>query len=312
MSSPEVVLAVIVHAAALLLGVAGAAKLLRPTATGAALATAGLPAGTGAVRAVGVLEAAIAIGVVVRGGRVPTLLLALTYLAFAGFVLRLRSVDTSAPCGCFGRSTPVGVPHIVLNLASSLVAAWSATRPVDGLASTTRDSPWGTVPTALAVLVTVAVLLRAFTSRLGTAPPHSLRRRPVPATLRGIDPRDGSAVPVELGTSERTVVLLLSSTCLTCRVIWDELRRGPRPRPPAGIELLVMTEGPGSEDRDAVARLAPPGLRTVMVDDAVELLGVPGAPWALLVTGGETEIEGTGSSWAELHRLLFRRTAPAV
>ena len=99
-------------AAAGLLGVAGALKLLRPASTAQALRTAGLggaASGGGRLgsatigRLVGGAELALAAAALILGGRLPAGLVAVTYLGFAVFTARLlRTAEAGASCGCFG------------------------------------------------------------------------------------------------------------------------------------------------------------------------------------------------------------------
>lgn len=168
-------------AAALLLLVAGAAKVTTPAATRVALRTAGLPNTPLVARGLGAVECAIAISALAVGGRIPAALLTVTYLGFAGFSAQLqRRSRGTAGCGCFGASSaPVGTLHVVLNLATAAAVAGATVRTTDGLLAATSDTPWAGVPfyavTALLAWATYVALtalpaLVAATKTTGAAP----------------------------------------------------------------------------------------------------------------------------------------------
>lgn len=149
-------------AAALLLLVAGVAKVATPAATRVALRTAGLPSTPLVARALGAVECAIALSALALGGPVPAALVALTYLGFAGFSARLAAASRgTASCGCFGASSaPVGRLHVAVNLATAVLVAPAVFAPVDGIGQAVSDTPWAGVPfVALTALLAWAVYL---------------------------------------------------------------------------------------------------------------------------------------------------------
>jgi hypothetical protein len=135
-------------AAALLLGIAGIGKALRPDATRVALRQAGLPADPWSARLLGVVEFAAALGAVVVGGWLHATFIVAFYLGFAWFARRLeRRTRGQAPCGCFGNSSaPVGTVHVGINLAVAAVVAGAIVWPADGIAVVTSETPWAGVP----------------------------------------------------------------------------------------------------------------------------------------------------------------------
>jgi methylamine utilization protein MauE len=115
-------------AAAGLLVVSGAAKLIRPDPAARALEQAALPSGRGKVRFLAVAELAIGTGCLAAPGRVWAASLAVVYAAFGAFLLRLLRLDSSVrSCGCVGsRDAPPSPVHVALNgvaAASGLGAA---------------------------------------------------------------------------------------------------------------------------------------------------------------------------------------------
>lgn len=112
-------------AAAVLLAVGGAPKLVRPASTAGALDSLRLPASPVLVRLLGAAELAIAAAALVTGSRLSAVLLATAYAGFAAFVaLALARPGLLKSCGCFGRpDTPPTVAHLVVNVAAAAVAA---------------------------------------------------------------------------------------------------------------------------------------------------------------------------------------------
>ena len=112
-------------AAALLLIVAGVAKIVRPVPTTDLLASVGLPEVPAAVVVIGVVESAVGVLALVVGG---SLLAAATGALYVGFVAVVwRALVTGATtCGCFGRAnSPPSWLHVVGN-ATFAVASFVA------------------------------------------------------------------------------------------------------------------------------------------------------------------------------------------
>lgn len=136
------------------LAVAGVAKVVEPSDARALLVRLGLRVPATAVRVAGLVEMAVALTVVVDGGRPAAALLAAAHLVFLGVVVAVRRGGDVA-CGCFGaRSTaPPGAVHLGANLASLVVAVAAVVDPVRPLDLLTRTSLSG----ALAATAVVAV-----------------------------------------------------------------------------------------------------------------------------------------------------------
>jgi hypothetical protein len=124
---------VIAHAAAgpfaaacLLLGFAGASKIVRPTGTRPAATALGLPDSPGSVRALGAVELLVAMAGVAIGGAA-AIAVAAVYLALAIAAWRLLVRSPGTACGCLGvADTPVTVTHIVVNFASVIASLLAA------------------------------------------------------------------------------------------------------------------------------------------------------------------------------------------
>lgn len=148
-------------AAVVLLAVAGVVKVISPDATRVALRTARLPRTKLAAQGLGAVEVAIAAAALFIGGSAPAAAVALTYLGFAGFsaVVRHRSKG-KASCGCFGSSdAPLGLTHIVIDLALAAVAVVLIFDPIGTIWAEATDTPWAGVP-FIALVALIAWLVQ--------------------------------------------------------------------------------------------------------------------------------------------------------
>ena len=147
-------------ASALLLVVAGVAKVRDPLPLVRALRSARLPAPAAGVRLLAAAEAALGVAAVLLGGRVTALLVGASYASFTGFVLLVRRRGgVLASCGCFGRAdTPPTTGHVVATGALAVLALSVATAPLGTLPTLLAAAPGAGLPLLL-VTATVAVLV---------------------------------------------------------------------------------------------------------------------------------------------------------
>ena len=149
-------------AAALLLVVAGLAKVFRPVSTTELLTSFGLPEVPVVVVVIGVVESAVGVLAMVAGG---PLLAAATGTLYVGFIVVVtRALATGVrTCGCFGRvNSPPSWIHVVGNAGfavTSFVAAAGRT-PAQVMA----DQPANGIGFVLAAGVTAGLALVAFTA----------------------------------------------------------------------------------------------------------------------------------------------------
>lgn len=126
-------------AAAILLGVAGFGKLVRPTPTSRAVIAAEIPGASllsalPVVRLIGLIEIVIAGMVLGAGGPVPAALLAIGYLLLAVVAWRMIRLAPGQDCGCFGTSTePSSWSHVAVNAAAALVGVAGVVLPQPSL-----------------------------------------------------------------------------------------------------------------------------------------------------------------------------------
>jgi hypothetical protein len=145
----------------------GAFKAIDPTDTAYALRSLGLPHAVLLVRAGGAVEVVIGVGALVVGGPVFAALVALSYLAFAGFVLfALRSGSPISSCGCFGKvDTPPSPIHVVIDLLAAGVAATVALAgDAVALPDVIGDQPMLGVPFVILAVTGIYLVFLSFTA----------------------------------------------------------------------------------------------------------------------------------------------------
>ena len=145
-------------AAALLLAVAGLAKVRAPRAR-SALAAAGLPGarllpGRLGNRLLGLVELAVAVAAVLLGGRPQALLVAVGYAVLALLSARMVAAEAGQDCGCFARPAPVSHCHTAVNAIGAAFGVAGLLAPADPLPAVLRHDP---VP-GVALLLAAAAL----------------------------------------------------------------------------------------------------------------------------------------------------------
>jgi hypothetical protein len=155
------------YAVAVLLGLAGAAKLASPVAVTRALRAAKLPGWRvlrrlPVARTLGVVEVAVALAMLVVGGRIAAALLTASYAAITLVAWRLARTADGTDCGCFGGASdaPVGWGHVAITAIATGVAALATVSNAPSLWRFMGDQPgWGLPFLLGTVLVTYLVFL---------------------------------------------------------------------------------------------------------------------------------------------------------
>lgn len=146
------------------------------------------------------------------------------------------------------------------------------------------------------------------------SPRHSFRNNEnPPADLSG-QSLTGSALHIGVNNGkDRTLLAFLSSGCMSCIGLWEELGAG---NPVAGLadtRLVVVTKGPEAESQSRLEELAPKGVTVIQTTEAWHAYGVPVSPYFVLVDGtsGNTIGEGSATSWTQVRSLLGQAIADA-
>lgn len=131
------------------------------------------------------------------------------------------------------------------------------------------------------------------------------RNRP----LRGVT-LTGEQVVFALGGVEHdTLLVFLSSGCLTCRDFWDTFS-GEGVTLPAGTRMVIVTKDLDDESPSELHRLAPTSIEVVCSSATWSDFEVPGSPYVIAIEGttGRIQGEGTGMSWEQVAGLLAQAT----
>lgn len=158
------VLGILTGIAAVVLGAAGVVKIVDPGPATQVLAALGRSGGTATGRAVGLVEASLALWLLVTGSRLAMAAVGIAYLVLAAAVVQLRRRSPSTPCGCFGSwSGPATPRHVLVNLGGAVIgfggAATSVTvAPPGDWAPLAQTLWWGVV---LIGALGVAIVLAA-------------------------------------------------------------------------------------------------------------------------------------------------------
>ena len=138
--------------AAVLLGAAGAAKAVAPEPAAAALARLRQPHARWAVRVLGVVELAVAVGAFVLGGPAPAIALTVLYAEFAVVATAMVRSGSTLSCGCFGRvEMPATWRHVIVNIAAAVAGAVAASWPVEPIDQLFESRQWLLTPFCVAV-----------------------------------------------------------------------------------------------------------------------------------------------------------------
>ena len=148
-------------AAAVLLAVGGALKVVRPDDTAVALRMAGLGVRAPAVRAGAAAEVLLGASALATGNALLVAAVAISYAAFTGFVaVALARHLPLASCGCLGGiDTPPTRLHLAINAGAAAVSAAAAVRGLPPFHEVVADQPLAGIP--FLTLVALAVWLAA-------------------------------------------------------------------------------------------------------------------------------------------------------
>jgi len=122
---------------------------------------------------------------------------------------------------------------------------------------------------------------------------------------------DGGARALRVaGSAGDTLLLFLSSGCLTCQPFWRAAADPSAVPLPPGTRVVVVAKDLDEESPSGLAQVAGAGAELVLSTSAWRSYGVPGSPYAVLVDGptGRVRGEGTGADFDQVARLLAQAT----
>jgi len=112
------------------------------------------------------------------------------------------------------------------------------------------------------------------------------------------------------GVEHKTLLVFLSTTCLTCRDFWTAFADSSL-EVPGRARVVIVTRGAEAESPSSVRRLAPRTVHTVMSTETWHAYNVPGAPYFILVDRGQVIGEGTATAWDRVQELMRQAMADA-
>ena len=145
-----------------------------------------------------------------------------------------------------------------------------------------------------------------FQVRPGVSLPRGDASSGVVDDLVGVDPWGDPMSVAVLGTPHRTLLVFLSSGCLTCQDFWrafaDPATLDLRP----DVRPVIVVKDAAQESLGRVQELAPASVPVVSSGAAWEAYGIPVAPYFVLVDGATERVlgEGAAGTWEQVRNLL--------
>ncbi|MGZ4312401.1 MAG: MauE/DoxX family redox-associated membrane protein [Solirubrobacteraceae bacterium] len=180
---------VVIGGLAVLLGLAGYAKLRRPGPSSVMLRAAGVPAARAATHAVAIAELGVLALALVLPGRYAGIVVAMAFAGLTvGAAVGARRAGDRA-CGCFGDETgALGRRHVATNLAAALAGLAAAAIAPGSLAALAGRRP-GLALVDLLLAVALAAILRQWLRGTGSGGLHGSALRLVDSSARLLEAR---------------------------------------------------------------------------------------------------------------------------
>ncbi len=146
----------------------------------------------------------------------------------------------------------------------------------------------------------------SFQVRPGVSLPRGDAASGAVADLVGVDPWGDPISVAVVGAAHRTLLVFLSSGCLTCQGFWQAFAAPDQLGLRADVRPVIVVKGAAHESLSRVQELAPALVPVVATSDAWEAYGIPVAPYFVLVDGGSERVlgEGAAGTWEQVRNLL--------
>ena len=123
--------------------------------------------------------------------------------------------------------------------------------------------------------------------------------------LVGLDPWGDPITVAIAGAAHRTLLVFLSSGCLTCHDFWRAFSAPNDLGLRADVRPVIVVKDPAEESQARVQELAPAEVPVVATSAAWQAYGIPVAPYFVLVDGSERVLgEGAAGTWEQVRNLL--------
>lgn len=145
-----------------------------------------------------------------------------------------------------------------------------------------------------------------FQVRPGVSLPRTEGATSAVSDLVGVDPWGNPLSVAVAGVEHRTLLVFLSTGCLTCQDFWqafaDPSTLGLRP----DVRPVIVVKDQAHESASRLQELAPAAVPVVSTNDAWEHYSIPVAPYFVLVDGTEERVvgEGAAATWEQVRGLL--------
>lgn len=122
--------------------------------------------------------------------------------------------------------------------------------------------------------------------------------------ISGVTP-EGESVAISLEVGDKpTLIGFLSTTCSSCSVFWERFTSSTVELPSGIYRVILVTLSPDEESPTRATNLRRGSADAIMSSKAWQDFGVPGAPYFVLVNGGQLLGEGTAATVDALTQFL--------
>lgn len=146
----------------------------------------------------------------------------------------------------------------------------------------------------------------SFAVRPGVSLPRGDGEVAAVADLVGVDPWGDPISVAVVGAAHRTLLVFLSSGCLTCQDFWTAFGEPSDLGLRADVRPVIVVKDAAQESLARVQELAPAAVPVVATIEAWQAYGIPVAPYFVLVDGTTERVlgEGAAATWRQVRDLL--------
>jgi len=124
--------------------------------------------------------------------------------------------------------------------------------------------------------------------------------------LVGVDPWGDPTTIAVAGAPQRTLLVFLSSGCLTCQHFWEAFADASTLGLRADVRPVIVVQDAARESTTRIRELAPAAIPVIASGPAWEAYAIPVAPYFVLVDGPTERVlgEGAAATWEQVRNLL--------
>lgn len=124
--------------------------------------------------------------------------------------------------------------------------------------------------------------------------------------LVGVDPWGDPTTIAVAGAPQRTLLVFLSSGCLTCQHFWEAFADPSTLGLRADVRPVIVVQDAARESAARIQELAPGAVPVIASGEAWEAYSIPVAPYFVLVDGPSERVlgEGAAATWDQVRNLL--------